>query len=206
LEARRALGILGSVSAAATLAACGSQPRQDENEPKGDFKVEVTRASFPEQQKLAKRSNLEIRIRNAGNKTIPDLAVTLTGFDRRVNDPDLADPSRPIFVINGRPHSIGGFPEAKEAAPKGGETAYVGTWALGKVKAGDEKTFKWTVTAVKAGPFRIKYVVAAGLDGRARAIAPGGGRPVGSFSGTVSDKPPQSRVADDGKTVINGTR
>jgi hypothetical protein len=206
LEARRALGILGSVSAAATLAACGAQPRQDENEPKGNFKVEVTHASFPEQQKLAKRSNLLIRVRNAGNKTIPDLAVTVTGFDRRSTAQDLADPSRPVFVVNGRPESIGGLPEAKEDAPKGGETAFVGTWALGPVKPGGEKTFKWGVTAVKAGPFRVKYTVSAGLDGKARAVVAGGGRPVGSFAGTVSDKPPQSRVADDGHTVINGTR
>lgn len=206
LEARRALGILGSVSAAATLAACGSQPRQDANEPKGDFKVDVRRASFPEQQKLAKRSKLAITIRNAGNRTIPNLAVTVNGFDKRSTDPNLADPNRPVFVVNGRPASIGALPEAKEAAPSGGETAYVDTWALGPVKAGDEKTFKWTVTAVKAGPFRIKYTVAAGLNGKARAVVAGGGRPVGSFAGTVSDKPPQSRVADDGHTVINGTR
>jgi hypothetical protein len=189
-----------------TLAACGSQARQDENEPKGDFKVEVTRATFPEQQKLAKKSNLEITVRNAGDKTIPDLAVTVSGFDTRVDNPDLADPNRPIFVVNGKPATIGGFPEAKEAAPGGGQTAFVNTWALGKVKAGDEKTFKWTVTAVKAGPFRIKYVVAAGLQGKAKAVAPGGGRPVGSFSGTVSNTPPQSRVAEDGHTVISGTR
>jgi hypothetical protein len=189
-----------------TLAACGTQPRQDESEPKGDFKVEVKRASFPERQKLAKRSDLVITVRNAGNKTIPDLAVTVNGFDRRVNIPELADPSRPIFIVNGKPEKIGGLPEAKEAAPGGGETALVNTWALGPVKAGGEKTFKWTVTAVRAGPFRISYRVAAGLQGKAKAVAPGGGHPAGSFSGTVSNTPPQSRVADDGHTVINGTR
>ena len=186
------------------LAACGSEPRQDESEPKGNFKVEVTRASFPEQQKLAKRSDLVITVRNAGNKTIPNMAVTLDGFDKRVDNPELADPSRPIFVVNGRPQSIGGFPEAKEAAPSGGETALVNTWALGRVKAGHEKTFKWTVTAVKAGSFHIKYKVAAGLQGKAKAVGPDGAEPRGSFNGTVSDTAPQSRVADDGHTVING--
>jgi hypothetical protein len=205
LEARRALGILGSASAV-MLAACGQQPRQDENEPKGNFKVEVTRASFPSQQKLAKRSNLVIVVRNNGDKTVPNLAVTLNGFDRRVNDPDLADPNRPIFAVNGRPQSIGGFPEAKEAAPAGAETALVNTWALGKVRPGKEKKFKWTVTAVKAGPFHISYKVAAGLNGKARAVGPDGTAPRGRFDGTVSDTPPQSRVADDGHTVINGTR
>jgi hypothetical protein len=205
LEARRALAILGSVSAV-TLAACGTLPRQDEKEPKGNFKVEVKRASFPVQQKLAKRSDLVITVRNAGKKAIPDLAVTVNGFDKRVNNPELADPSRPVFVINGKPEAIAGLPEAKEAAPSGGETAFVNTWALGRVKAGAEKTFKWTVTAVRAGPFRISYRVAAGLQGKARAVALGGGIPKGSFSGTVSNTPPQSRVADDGHTVINGTR
>jgi hypothetical protein len=49
--------------------------------------------------------------------------------------------------------------------------------------------------------------VAAGLDGKAKAVAAGGGKaPRGSFSGNVSDKPPQVRVADDGKTVVEGTR
>jgi hypothetical protein len=205
LEARRALGILGSVSAVA-LAACGSQPRQDEKEPKGNFKVEVTHASFPERQSLAKRSDLVIKVRNAGNKTIPDMAVTVNGFDTRVKNPELADPNRPIFVINGKPENIAGLPEAKEAAPNGGETAFLDTWALGPVKAGAEKTFKWTVTAVKAGPFRIRYRVAAGLNGKAKAVVLGGGAAAGSFAGTVSDTAPQSRVADDGHTVINGTR
>jgi hypothetical protein len=123
-----------------------------------------------------------------------------------VDNPELADPNRPIFVVNGRPQSIGGFPEAKEAAPSGGETALVNTWALGKVKAGEEKKFRWTVTAVKAGPFHINYKVSAGLQGKAKAIGPDGAQPRGAFNGTVSNTPPQSRVADDGHTVINGTR
>jgi hypothetical protein len=189
-----------------TLAACGSQPRQDESEPKGNFKVEVTHASFPVQQKLAKRSDLVISVRNAGDKAIPNLAVTVNGFDKRVSEPDLADPTRPVFVINGKPETIGGFPEAKEAAPGGGQTAFVNTWALGKVNPGRVATFRWTVTAVKAGPFRLSYRVAAGLQGKAKAVALGGGPVLGSFKGTVSDTPPQSRVADDGHTVINGTR
>jgi hypothetical protein len=188
------------------LAACGSQPRQDENEPKGNYKVEVTRASFPEQQKLAKRSELVIVVRNSGNKTIPDLAVTVNGFDKRVDNPELSDPNRPIFVVNGRPQSIGGFPEAKDAAPAGGETALVNTWALGKVRPGRAKKFRWSVTAVKAGPFHIRYKVAAGLNGKAKAVGPDGAEPKGAFNGTVSDVAPQSRVAEDGHTVINGTR
>jgi hypothetical protein len=200
--AAAALGCLAVIG----LAACGG-PRQDANEPKGKFKVEVMRASFPVTQKLAKRSSLVIAVRNAGDKTIPDLAVSVDGFSKRLSDPALSDPTRPIFVINGVPRQIGGFPESQEAAPRGGDTAYVNTWALGKLRAGKQRTFRWSVTAVKAGPFKIRYTVAAGLDGKAKAIDAGTGRrPTGSFTGTVSDKAPTTRVADDGHTIVNGTR
>ena len=37
-------------------------------------------------------------------------------------------------------------------------------------------------------------------------MAGGGPAPSGSFSGTVSNKAPDVRIADDGKTVVNETR
>jgi hypothetical protein len=201
-EGAAALGCLFIIA----LGACGSNKPQDENEPKGRFQVDVTRATFPEQQKLAKRSNLVITVHNSGDRTVPNVAVTVNGFYYRVNDPQLADPTRPIFVINGKPKSIGTLPEEVEDAPEGGETAYVGTWALGPLRPGRDKTFRWSVTAVKAAPFRIKYTVAAGLNGKAKAVDASGRRPQGVFQGTVQEKAPISRVADDGKTVVRGTR
>jgi hypothetical protein len=188
------------------LSACGGGERQDEDEPEGRFEVEVVEATFPTKQKLAKRSNLVITLRNAGDRTIPNIAVTVDGFGKRRDNPDLADPNRPVFVINGWPKEIGGFPESKEAAPEGCDSAYVNTWACGRLKAGDEKSFRWSVTAVDAGDFKIKYTVAAGLDGKAKAVDVSGNRPTGVFTGIVSDAPPDTRVADDGKTVIQGTR
>jgi hypothetical protein len=197
--------LLGLV--AVVVAGCGGGERQDEDEPEGRFAVEVVNASFPEDQKLAKSSDLEITVRNAGGRTIPNIALTLNGLSFRKDDTDLADPERPQFVINGVPKQIGGFPEAKEAAPMGCDTAYVSTWACGPLKPGRDRTFRWSVTAVKAGDFDIRYRVAAGLDGKAKAVAPGGGpAPRGSFSGTVSDEAPEVRVADDGETVVSGTR
>jgi hypothetical protein len=191
----------------AAVAGCGGAERQDEDEPEGDFAVEVVRASFPEEQKLAKSSNLVITVRNAGRDTIPNIAVTVDGLNVREDNPELADPERPQFVINGAPRDIGGFPESKEAAPLGCDTAYVNTWACGPLRAGRQKTFRWSVTAVKAGDFSIRWRVAAGLDGKAKAVGEGGGEaPRGSFSGTVSDEAPEVRVADDGVTVVEGTR
>lgn len=205
LEARRA----AFLTCAATLAlgACGGGERQDENEPEVNFQVELVDATFPSKQKLAKRSNLILTVRNDDDRTIPNIAVTVDGFDERKEDPDLADPERPVFVVNGVPVEIGGFPESKEAAPRGCDTAYVNTWACGRLAPGDERTFKWTVTAVEAGPYKISYTVSAGLDGKAKAVDPSsGGRIAGVFSGTISDKPPQSRVAEDGETVVEDTR
>lgn len=193
--------------AAVGLAACGGDPRQDADEPSGKFAVSAD-ASFPSGQKLAKRSTLEIRVRNDENrKTLPNVAVTVNGFDTRIKQQGVADPTRPVFVINGRPKNIGTFPETKEDGPQGGETAYVNTWALGRLGPGKTKTFRWNVTAVRPGPYRITYRVAAGLAGKAKAVSIVGDNPVGgSFRGTISDKAPQTRIADDGKTVIDGTR
>jgi hypothetical protein len=202
------MGFLAGLCAtlALGLAACGGEERQDENEPEGRFRVDVVDASFPVKQKLAKRSELEITVRNAGKREVPNIAVTVNGFDTKLDNPNLADPSRPIFVINGKPKEIGDFAESKDLAPEGGETGYVNTWALGPLKAGQEKTFKWNVTAVRAGSYKITYKVAAGLDGKAKAIDAEGVTPAGTFIGTVDDTPPDTRVAEDGVTVIRGTR
>lgn len=188
-------------------AGCGGGERQDENEPEGNFPVEVVRATFPEDQKLAKSSDMVVTVRNAGDDTIPNIAVTVDGFDKRKADPDLADPSRPVFALNGVQVEIAGFPEAKDASPRGCDTAYVNTWACGPLKPDEERTFRWSVTAVQAGDFKIDWRVAAGLDGKAKAVAAGGGPvPRGQFSGTISDEAPDVRVADDGKTIVSGTR
>jgi hypothetical protein len=188
-------------------AGCGGGERQDENEASGDFPVEVVKATFPEKQKLAKSSDLVVTLRNAGEDTIPNIGLTVNGFDERKDNPDLADPNRPVFALNGVQVRIAGFPESKEAAPKGCDTAYVDTWACGPLKPNQMKTFRWSVTAVRAGTYKIAWRVNAGLDGKAKAVAPGGGpAPRGIFAGTISDKAPTVRVADDGHTIVNGTR
>ena len=110
-------------------AGCGGGSGQDEDEPKGDFPVEVVSASFPQEQKLAKDSKMEIVVRNAGSKEIPVISVTVEcpgqkdkadqndrsagsggspsgagsqggGFNYRSTFPGVADPSRPQFVVN----------------------------------------------------------------------------------------------------------
>jgi hypothetical protein len=201
LEARR-LAFACAIAALA-VGGCASTKRQDENEPAGNFKVNIVSADFPARQKLASTSRLVIRVRNDGSTTVPDIAMTVNGFDKRKNNPQLADPTRSQFVINGKPQTIGGVPESKDQAPKGCETVYVNTWACGRLKPHAVKTFVWNVTAIEGGPYKISYRVAAGLDGKAKVVASPGAVLSGSFAGNVSSKPPNVKVASkDGKTII----
>jgi hypothetical protein len=187
--ALRRSGVIAALACSLLVAGCGGGgPRQDADEPSGNYKVQVVEAKFPDHQALAKRSTMTITVKNVDTKTIPNVAVTVKSFDQTKNDPSLADPRRPQFIVN--------------RGPSGGDTAYVGTSALGPLKPGETKTFKWDVTAVVAGKYSLKYAVAAGLNGKAKAILAGGGAPRGEFTGTISNKAPDAKVADDGKTVV----
>jgi hypothetical protein len=205
----------------------GSNKRQDENEPEGEFPVEIVDAKFPTDQKLAKNSVMEISVKNAGTEEIPNIAITVDDFYYRKDfapgqedKTGLADPERPVFVIDRIP-TRPGPPErdTERLDPLESSSAYVDTYPLGELGPGDTATFKWEVTAVKAGPFCISYRVAAGLDGKAEAVLrdaqprqvcrgqtaePGNAtdEPGGAFAGVISDKPPQARIAADGETVI----
>jgi hypothetical protein len=203
LEARRkALTGLLALSCAVAVIGCGGGARQDANEPDANFPVEVVSATFPAKQQLAQTSRLVITVENTGKEAVPNLAVTVKGLDYRATQSGLSDPSRPRFAVNGVPREIGGFPEAKDAAPLGCDTAYVNTWACGPLKPGKQTKLVWEVTPVKAGAFEISWRVAAGLNGNAKAVAAGGGAPTGKLSGTVSRAAPQVRIAADGKTVV----
>src|SRR5919204_318028 len=85
-----------------------------------------------------------------------------------------------------------------------GEPANQATSAFGQeLRPGDAATFKWNVTAVQAGPYKIKWTVSAGLYGKAIAVdAAGRENPSGIFIGRVSNAAPHSTVNfKNGKTV-----
>jgi len=187
------------------LSACGGGERQDVNEPEGTFTVDVTRATFPTEQRLASKAQLAITVRNTGVKAVPNVAVTVqpgngvsgggsatsgnaAAFAETSDQPGLADPSRPVWVLDG--------------GPRGGTTAYVNTWALGELAPGQEKTFLWNVTAVKAGTHTIKYRVAGGLNGKAKAQLSTGEPPEGAFTVKISDAPADARVGPNDEVII----
>jgi hypothetical protein len=181
---------------ALALAGCGGGERQDADEPEGSYRLEVVDASFPQEQAIAERTTLSIAVRNADSKAAPNVAVTIAtapkqpggapgAFAQNRDDSTLADPSRPVWIL--------------DRGPEGGETAYTNTWALGRMEPGQTKTFEWRVTAVQAGDYTVDYKISPGLDGKAKLTGGGG---AGSFRVSIEDDPPQSRVAADGKTVV----
>jgi hypothetical protein len=169
---------------------CGGGSRQDASEPSGSFRVTVVRASFPTKQRLAKSERLVITVKNSGPKAVPDLAVTVTSFASRSEQAGLADPSRAVWII--------------DEGPRGGDTAYTDTWALGRVAPGQIRRFVWRVTAVQPGTHTVKWQVAAGLNGKAKATLAGNRAPAGSFTVDVSDQPSQSRVDPNTGKVVRG--
>jgi hypothetical protein len=57
------------------------------------------------------------------------------------------------------------------------------------------------VTPVHAGTYTVHYRVAAGLEGKAKAVTANGSVPEGEFVVRISSAPPQTRVNDAGQVV-----
>jgi hypothetical protein len=172
----RAGGLAGTLVALTLLvSACGGNEPQDENEPAGTYKVDVISASFPGKQRLAQESTLKITVQNKDSKTIPNLGVTVDGFYQRREDATLADPARPVWIVNEPPFNS--------------KSALANTWTTGPLKSGDTRTLEWKVSALRAGTYNPSYRVDAGLDGNGKAVAFDGGPAKGSFTVRVSRVP-----------------
>jgi len=192
---------VAALSAAGLVAGCGGGQRQDADEPSGTFKVDVVRASFTKQQRLAGEAVMRIVVRNADHRTIPNVAVTVTsdddakggaGFTTRSDAAGLADPTRQLWIVDRGPH--------------GGDTAYLSTWALGPLPAGQTRTFEWRVTPVVAGTHTLRWHVAAGLNGKAIARTADGQDAAGTFRRSISRRPAAVKVdPKTGDVVDAGT-
>jgi len=208
----RSCGTIGAIIAAVGLTACGGT-RQDVSEPKGNFSVAVSKAIFPASQRLAEHTHLVIAVQNTGSKTIPNVAVTITNpaagdaaqsfseflSQSETNSLGLASRSRPVWIVD-QPPGLCGY-SCKSGGPGGAVTAYTDTWALGALKPGATATFDWAVTAVQPGSWVVQYEVAAGLNGKAKAVLADGSAPMGRFNVTISTKPAQAYVNNSGQIV-----
>jgi len=188
--------ILLLIASLVAVTGCGGGEAQDANEPEGTYELEVADASFPAEQGIAEQSTMRIRVRNAEQRTVPNVAVTvetkgagsadgLTAFGQKQDDPRLADPNRPIWIL--------------DEEPSGGTSAYSNTWTLGPLKGGETKTFEWKLTAVEPGSYSLAYRVAPGLDGKAKLAD--GSKSEGTFSVQVADEPVPARVNSKGEVV-----
>jgi hypothetical protein len=190
--------------AALLLSACGGGQRQDATEPSGKFTVEVTTASFPSSQRLSEHAHLVLAVHNVSGKTLPDVAVTIcnvtcrypappgggtsaAAFSENLQMPGLAHRSRPVWVVDN--------------PPAGAVTAYSNTWALGQLPRGRTARFDFGVTAVKPGRHMVAWEVAAGLNGKAKAVLSDGSLPHGTFTVLVHNTPAQTYVNNGGQVV-----
>ena len=233
VRARKRLGIGLAVALASTgVAACGGGERQDATEPEGDFPVQIVSANFPSKQQLAQNTNLTLSVANTGDRTIPDLAITIfttsnasttesssstTGtsettttpagssgslpesqgsFSVRSEQEGLAIPFRPVWILEQ------GFPKlAGDTASAGAEVAQTATFSFGPLAPNQTRGMVWNVTPVQPGTYTVHYRVAAGLQGKAKAVTADGSVPEGEFVVRISSEPPQTRVNDAGKVV-----
>jgi hypothetical protein len=213
---RLGIGLLITLSAVA-FSACGGGERQDADEPEGEFPVQIVSADFPSGQQLAQNTDLTLAVENSGERTIPDLAITIftssntstgksadTGnlptsqgsFSVRSEQPDLAIPFRPVWILEA------GYPKLEgETAPAGAEAAQTDTFGFGPLAPNQTRRMVWNVTAVQAGTFTVHYRVAAGLQGKAKAVTADGSVPAGEFVVRISSEPPQTRVTGSGQVV-----
>ena len=178
------------------LVGCGSE-RQDEDEPEGEFTLEVVDASFPARQTTAQPTVMRLAVRNTDDRNLPNLAVTVStegaggepaaGFTMAKDDVRLADPAKPVWIL--------------DRGPTGGANA-ASTWSLGPIIPGETREVEWRLTAVRPGSYTVNYAVSPGLDGR--AVPASGQETTGSFRVVISDEPVPARVNGKGQVVRGG--
>jgi hypothetical protein len=206
------LSILALLTAAVALAlgACGGDDgnaRQDADEPEGDYPVEVTTSRFPTRQRLAETSDLVLGVENVGDEPLPELAFTIFtddgdadgSFKIRSDQAGLADPNQAVWILENKFPRFVGDPPPQGLSP--GLRAQTNTFGFGPLEPGESREVIWRVTPVMPGTYTLNYIVAAGLDGNARAVTEDGGEVKGEFVVTITDRPPRARVNDAGEVV-----
>jgi hypothetical protein len=196
-----------ALAAVPLAAGCGGGARQDVGEPSATFEMKLLHASFPTKQSIARPALMELQVQNTGSHAVPNVAVTVDSFDYTISPlNELAANKRPIWAIEQGPGAIAKAPvETQEvSAPGGGQTAYLNTWALGRLAAGQTATFTWKVVPVKAGTHTVHFAVAAGLSGKAKARLASGGLANGKFTVDIAPAPPVNHVNPSTGRVESG--
>jgi len=181
------------VAAALTLAVAGCGGSEgDADAASGAYEVSAE-ASFPARQSLAQESTMEVAVANRGDRTIPNVSVTIenggegtqsAAFATLTDQPGVASRSRPAWIV--------------DRGPLGGQLASANTWSLGPLAPGRRALFTWNVTAIRQGDYRLRWRVAPGFSGDASAVDANGRPARGVVDIVVTGKPGQARVVGDG--------
>ncbi len=194
------------MAVAALLAACG-ESSSDSDEQAGTYRLEVTDASFPSEQRLGQTTLLRLSLRNAGEETVPSATVTFHVAGREgedsalpfgVHDPQagLAMADRPVWILAERYPRLAG-----SSRPAGAGTSNRRTFAFGPLQPGRTVTALWKLSAVRAGDWKVVYGVGAGLGAQVKAETPEGGAPGGTLPAKITAELPETEVTDDGRVV-----
>ncbi|MHB8491471.1 MAG: hypothetical protein ACYDA6_04540 [Solirubrobacteraceae bacterium] len=203
---RAPAGRLAALALGGLLAAgCGGSA-QSAGEPNAQFTVQVLRASFPKQQAIARPTKLELELRNSGERTVPNVAVTVNSFYYRSEYPHLSDPNRPIWIVDQGPGAIPRQPveSVQLDSPGADTTANNATWSAGALGAGETRTFTWMLTPVRSGTHEVAYSVAGGLNGKSTAQQANGSPVSGNFSVQIAAAPPITHVNPETGAVETG--
>lgn len=147
------VGLTASV-AVGSLAGCGASEDTVGGDGDAPFAIAAT-ATLEPVQRLGSSYSMRLTIVNKDHRSLPTVGVTVTGFSRAIAAGDdgagrVADPRRPIWVV--------------DAPPRGASTAYRDTWSSGPLRAGERKTFVWSISPVRPGRHAIRWRIGAGLD------------------------------------------
>jgi hypothetical protein len=118
--------------------------------------------------------------------------------------------SKPVWVLDRAPNPtpcvtgtrLNKSYSCASGGPGGMATAAANTWALGHpLKPGRAVVFDWWLTAVQPGHYTVAWRFQASVWGQARAVLGNGSVPRGRFSVTITNKPQQSYVDNNGQIV-----
>jgi hypothetical protein len=192
--------------AALLVAGCGGGNEQTHGEVAHTYKLEVVDLTFKPKQAVGKPAAMRIEVRNADQKTVPDVAVTVDSFYYTEKYPELAANKRPVWVVEQGPGTPPQSPVQSQAVspPGGGQTAYNNTWALGPLAPHKTRVYEWKVVPVKAGVHHVNILISAGLAGKAKATLPNGTPLTAKFGVEIAPAPPSRHVDPSTGRVVSG--
>jgi hypothetical protein len=200
---------VGTLGACAVLliSGCGGGKEQTAGEPAHTYTIEVQDLTFKPEQAVSRPATMRIEVRNADSKAIPNIGVTVDSFYYTEKYPELASDKRPVWVVEQGPGTPPQSPAQSQAIspPGGGQTAYVNTWALGRLAPGASKVFEWKVIPVKSGTHRVHLEIVAGLGGKTKAALANGTPLRATFEAHIAPAPPSRHVNPSTGRVEAGT-